>query len=149
MGWTVAIGVDTHKDAHVAVALDRVGAQIGGRTVEATLSGSHELWAWAIELGRPVFGIEGCGSYGAGLARFLEAEGMLVYECERPRRGERRRGKTDLIDAALAARRVVSGDGMRIPRGGGQREQLRLLLLERRGRCVPGRLRSTNWMRWS
>jgi transposase len=48
-------------------------------------------------------------------------------------RGERRRGKSDLIDAALAARRVVSGEGVSVPRGGGQREQLRLLLLERHG----------------
>jgi transposase len=56
-----------------------------------------------------------------------------VYECERPRRGERRRGKNDLIDAALAARGLVSGEGLSVPHGGGQREQLRLLLLERRG----------------
>jgi transposase len=56
-----------------------------------------------------------------------------VFECERPRRGERRRGKNDVIDAALAARRLLSGEGLSVPRGGGQREHLRLLLLERRG----------------
>jgi transposase len=55
-----------------------------------------------------------------------------VYECERPRRQERRRGKSDLIDAALAARRLLGGEGLSLPRGGGRREDLRLLLLERR-----------------
>jgi transposase len=131
--WTVAIGVDTHKEAHVAVALSRIGAQLDSCKAEATLAGYQRLSAWAAALGRPVFGVEGCGSYGAGLVRFLEAEGIRVYECERPRRGERRRGKNDLIDAALAARRIVSGEGLSVPRGGGQREQLRLLLVERRG----------------
>jgi transposase len=131
--WTVAIGVDTHKEVHVAVALSRIGAQLDSCKVEATLAGYQRLLAWAAALGRPVFGVEGCGSYGAGLVRFLEAERMLVYECERPRRGDRRRGKNDLIDACLAARRVVAGEGLSVPRGGGQREQLRLLLVERRG----------------
>jgi transposase len=56
-----------------------------------------------------------------------------VYECERPRRQERRRGKSDLIDAALAARRLLGGERLSVPRGGGRREDLRLLLLERRG----------------
>jgi transposase len=129
--WTVAI--DTHKEAHVAVALSRIGAQLDSRRVEATLAGYQRLLVWATALGRPVFGVEGCGSYGAGLVRFLEAQGVAVYECERPRRSERHRGKNDHIDAALAARRIVSGEGLSVPRGGGQREQLRLLLVERRG----------------
>ena len=132
-GWTVAIGVDTHKQWHVAVALDRLGRQIDCLTAEATAAGYRQLLGWARGLGQPAFGIEGCGSYGAGLVRFLEGRGVLVYECDRPRRGDRRRGKNDLIDAALAARRVVSGEGLSRPRGGGQREQLRILLVERRG----------------
>ena len=81
----------------------------------------------------PAFAIEGTGSYGAGLARFLAAAGVEVFECERPRRAERRRGKSDLIDAALAARRLRCGEPLSLPRGGGRREELRLLLLERRG----------------
>ena len=63
------------------------------------------LLSWAALLGEPAFAVEGCGSYGAGLARFLETRGCPVRECERPRRGNRTRGKNDLIDAALAARR--------------------------------------------
>ncbi len=133
MWWTVAIGVDTHKQWHVAVALDRVGGLIGSLTVEATAGGYRQLLAWAHSLGEPAFGIEGCGSYGAGLAVFLADHGEAVFECERPKRGERRGGKNDLVDAKLAARRVVNGQGLSLPRGGGQREQLRLLLLERRG----------------
>jgi transposase len=132
MEWTVAIGVDTHKDVHVAVALDRFGAQLDSRQVETSEIGYRALLCWALELGVPAFAIEGCGSYGAGLVRFLAPAGIAVRECERPRRRERRRGKSDLIDAALAARRLLSGDGLCLPRGGGRREDLRLLLLERR-----------------
>ncbi len=134
MAWTVAIGVDTHKDLLVAVACDRLGRQLDSCTVEPDQQGFSRLLRWAQELGQPAFAIEGCGSYGAGLADFLAAAGIAVFECERPRRRERRRGKNDLIDAALAARRLVSGEGLSLPRGGGLvREQLRLLLLERRG----------------
>jgi len=132
-GWTVAIGVDTHKQWHVAVALDPLGRMIDSITVDATGAGYRRLLVWARGLGEPAFGIEGCGSYGAGLARFLTDHGEAVFECERPRRGERRGGKNDLVDATLAARRIVTGEGLSAPRGGGQREQLRVLLLERRG----------------
>ena len=132
MEWTVAIGVDTHKHVHVAVALDRFGAQLDSLELETTETGYRSLLAWAWELGAPAFAVEGCGSYGAGLVRFLERADVGVWECERPRRQERRRGKSDLIDAALAARRLVTGEGLCLPRGGGRREELRLLLLERR-----------------
>jgi transposase len=133
MEWTVAIGVDTHKEVHVAVAVDRLGAQLDSREIATTPAGYRSLLAWAQELGLPAFAVEGTGSYGAGLVRFLEAAGVDVFECERPRREERRRGKSDLIDAALAARRLLSGERLSLPRGGGRREELRLLLLERRG----------------
>ena len=131
--WTVAIGVDTHKQWHVAVALDRLGRLIDSVSVEATAGGYRRLLVWARGLGEPAFGVEGCGSYGAGLARFLADRSEAVFECERPRRGDRRGGKNDVIDATLAARRVVSGEGLSLPRGAGRREQLRVLLLERRG----------------
>jgi transposase len=132
MEWIVAIGVDTHKDVHVAVALDGLGTQLDSREIPTTLAGYRGLLSWAQELGVPAFAIEGTGSYGAGLVRFLERAGVAVYECERPRRLERRRGKSDLIDAALAARRLLAGERLSLPRGGGRREDLHLLLLERR-----------------
>jgi transposase len=133
MEWTVAVGVDTHKEVHVAVALDRLGAQLDSREIATTPAGYRQLLSWAQELGVPAFAIEGTGSYGAGLVRFLKQADVAVYECERPRRQEHRRGKSDLIDAGLAARRLVAGERLSLPRGGGRREDLRLLLLERRG----------------
>jgi transposase len=133
MEWTVAIGVDTHKEVHVAVALDAVGGQLDTQEIPATAAGYRWLLSWAQELGVPAFAIEGTGSYGAGLVRFLRRADVAVYECERPRRQERRRGKNDLLDAALAARRLLAGEGLSLPRGDGRREDLRLLLLERRG----------------
>jgi transposase len=131
--WTVAIGVDTHTHWHVAVALDRLGRMIDSVTVAATVAGYGQLLMWAHGLGEAAFGIEGCGSYGAGLASFLLDHGATVSECARPKRRERRGGKNDLVDATLAARRLVSGEGLSTPRGGGQRDRLRVLLLERRG----------------
>jgi transposase len=85
MGWTVAIGVDTHKATHTAVALDRVGVQLGSCEVAASRAGYLQLVGWAQELGAPTFALEGSGSYGAGLARLLVASGFPVYEVERPR----------------------------------------------------------------
>lgn len=146
MDWTVAIGVDTHKDVHVAVAVDRVGAQLESREIETTAAGYRRLLLWARELGVPAFAVEGTGSYGAGLVRFLEREGVAVFECERPRRQERRRGKSDLIDAGLAARRLASGEGLSLPRGGGRRDDLRVLLLERRS-AIQARTATVNQLR--
>ena len=143
MAWTVAIGIDTHKDGHLAVALDRFGAGCGGVAVPAEAKGYLALWQWASALGEASFAIEGAGSYGAGLARFLVAAGADVYECERPRRAERRGGKSDLIDATLAASRLLSGAPLARLRGDGVREDLRLLLLERRGAIQPARPPST------
>jgi transposase len=133
MGWTVAIGVDTHKHAHMAVALDVLGRRLGSCELATSPTGYAHLLAWARTLGRPAFAIEGTGHWGAGLTRSLYERGASVCECERPARRERRRGKSDLVDAELAARRLVAGDRLARPRRGGARERLRLLLLERRG----------------
>ncbi len=129
----MAIGVDTHKDTHVAVALDRLGRELSTLEIPASAAGYARLRAWAHSLGEPVFALEGAGSYGAGLARALAASGKAIYGVERPKRQERRRGKSDLIDASLAARRLLSGERLGELRGTGElREQLRLLLAERR-----------------
>jgi len=107
----VIIGVDTHKDEHIGVALDGLGGRIGELTIPATGAGYARLLAWARDLGRVhAYGVEGTGSYGAGLARFLRRQGELVVEVGRPpRKGERRAdGKSDPIDAEHAARQVLS-----------------------------------------
>ncbi len=131
--WMVAIGVDTHKQAHTAAALDRLGNQLDLLEVETSEAGYERLWRWASGLGPCLFALEGAGSYGAGLARFLAGKGARVFECERPRRRDRRRGKTDARDAVLAARRLLAPEeGLSELRGGGVREALRVLLLARR-----------------
>src|SRR5262245_15483553 len=122
MEWSVAIGVDSHKHTLAAVACDRLGRQLDSLEIPACLAGYRRLLAWAEALGRPAFSVEGSGSYGVGLARFLVAAGAPVFECERPQRRDRRRGKSDLIDAALAARKLVVDDGLSELRGGGVRE---------------------------
>ena len=131
MEWTVAIGVDTHRDLHVAVALDRLGRRLGSLAFAVDEQGFAQLLRFARSWGEPAFVVEGTGSYGASLARVLLAAGFVVFECERPQR--RRRGnKNDLLDAERAAGRLLSGEQLALPRTGSEREQLRLLLLERR-----------------
>lgn len=132
MSWTVAIGIDTHRDRHSACALDRLGRPLGELELSTDSAGYQALWRWARSLGVPAFALEGSGSYGAGLARHLAAHGAELYECERPTRRQRRRGKSDRIDAQAAARRLLAGQGLAQLRGFGRREELRVLLLERR-----------------
>ncbi len=107
----VTLGVDTHQDIHVAVALDQLGRRLGELSVPTTVVGYHRLMNWAEgfgELGR--VGVEGTGSYGAGLTRFLKARGARVFEVSRPKRRHRRqRAKADTIDAEEAARAVLAG----------------------------------------
>lgn len=107
----VIVGVDTHKYAHVAVAVDSLGARLGERHVQANRDGYAHLEAWASSLGRVVsFGVEGTGSYGAGLASFLRRAGHRVVELNRGDRRERRaNGKSDSLDAEAAARCVLAG----------------------------------------
>ncbi len=131
----VVVGVDTHKDEHLAVALDGIGGRIGSHALPATLDGYANLLSWAREHGRVVAcGVEGTGSYGSGLARYLRRQGARVYEVSRPpRRGERRAaGKSDLIDAEHAAREVLSGDATSVPKAAnGSVEALRLIKVAR------------------
>jgi transposase len=83
----MVLGVDTHLDFHVAVVLDHLGRRLGESKVPTTAGGYRRLVSWAEGFG-PVrcVGVEGTGSYGAGLARHLEAAGIAVVEVERPKR---------------------------------------------------------------
>jgi len=131
----VIIGVDTHKEEHVGVALDGLGGRIGELKIPATGAGYARLCEWARGLGRVhAFGVEGTGSYGSGLARFLRRQGELVVEVGRPpRKGERRAdGKSDPIDAEHAAREVLSGQATAQPKlANGVVEAIRLLKIAR------------------
>jgi transposase len=109
----VIVGVDTHGDAHVAAAFTSdLGRPLGHLTIATTPAGYRRLLEWARDFGRePRFGVEGTGSYGAGLARFLAAAGCTVIEVSRPNRQTRyARGKSDPVDAEAAARAVLSGE---------------------------------------
>lgn len=95
----VVLGVDTHLDFHVAVVLDHLGRRLGEAKTPTTTKGYRNLVSWAEGFG-PVrcAGVEGTGSYGAGLARHLKAADIAVMEVERPKRRHlRRRGKSDPI----------------------------------------------------
>ncbi len=107
----IIVGVDTHKDEHVAVAINRLGARLGEFHLATTTQGYAGLERWAMNMGEVIaFGVEGTGSYGAGLARYLISQVHTVIEVNRPDRSTRRRqGKSDPIDAEMAARAVLSG----------------------------------------
>ena len=88
----VVVGVDTHQDQHVAVAIDRQGMRLGERQAPATTYRYRELERWSRGMGEiSAFGIEGTGSYGAGVARFLTSQGYAVVEVNRPDRSTRYR----------------------------------------------------------
>jgi transposase len=104
-------GVDTHLDVHVAAALDDIGGLLGVESFEASAAGNDKLLGWLGSFGSITrVGVEGTGSYGAGLARHLRAAGVEVVEVDRPNRQARRRtGKSDPADAVEAARAALSG----------------------------------------
>lgn len=132
----VTVGVDTHLDTHVAVALDSIGQILGTRSFQADPHGYRALIAWSECLGTVrAFGIEGTGCYGAGLARAASRSGHVVIEIDRPdRRTRRARGKSDPVDAEAAARAVLAGTATGIPKTrDGDVEAIRALRVARRG----------------
>lgn len=135
MRCSVTLGVDTHADVHVACALDHFGRVLGTISVPATLAGYRELLSWASSLGDlRLAGVEGTGSYGAGLARFLASAGVQVLEVHRlDRQHRRRKGKSDSTDAESAARAVLSGAATGQPKSAlGAVEMIRVLRAARR-----------------
>ena len=132
----VTVGVDTHLDSHVAAAIDQAGRLLDTKAFPASTRGYVALVTWAERLG-PVerVGVEGTGTYGAGLARFVRAYGLQVVEVDRPDRSlRRRRGKSDPIDAQAAARATLAGVAATTPKTrDGQVEMIRVLRVARRG----------------
>jgi transposase len=130
----ITIGVDTHLDVHVAHAADQLGRRVDTVQVPTTPAGYQHLLAWARGLGQvDAWGVEGTGSYGAALARFLAAQGQVVLEVNRPdRQARRRHGKSDPVDAQAAAKAVQAGDITVTPKAGtGQVEMIRSLRVAR------------------
>ena len=129
------VGVDTHKHVHVAVAIDTWGIRLGDRSCAADSDGYQQLITWAERHGRvAAFGIEGTGSYGAGLARAVRRAGHQVLEVNRgDRRTRRIAGKSDTVDAETAARSVLAGQSTAIPKtADGAVEMMRHLKVARR-----------------
>ena len=145
----VIVGVDTHADAHVAVALDGLGRRLGHKTVPSTEAGYAVLLAWSQQFGTlERAGIEGSGSFGVGLARFLRARGVEVFEVNRPNRQHRRRfGKHDTADAEAAARAVQANTATGEPKDAdGAAEMVRVLRVARRS-AVKARTQAANQLR--
>src|SRR5213594_1925386 len=116
------VGVDTHLDEHVlAIVAVPSGALVAQRAVSASARGYAAALRFAVDKGSGarVWAIEGTGSYGAGLARFLASRGETVLEISRTPRTERRlRGKDDSLDAARIARAALASETLALPRSG-------------------------------
>jgi transposase len=128
-------GVDTHLDVHVAAVVDQVGGVLGVESFPTTAAGYARLVSWMGSFGTVArVGVEGTGSYGAGLARHLTRAGLGVVEVDRPNRQERRRaGKSDPLDAVAAARAALSGTASGLPKSRtGRVEAVRALMVARR-----------------
>ncbi|WP_423919580.1 IS110 family transposase [Candidatus Poriferisodalis sp.] len=112
-------GVDTHKEVHVAAATDQAGRVLATASFGADPAGYRRLAEWLGSFGPLVrVGVEGTGSYGAGLTRHLVGSGVEVAEVNRPNRQmRRRRGKSDVVDAEAAARAALAGDATTAPKG--------------------------------
>ena len=149
MGSQITGGVDTHLDVHVAAALDDHGGLLGTASFDTTRDGYRELAAWLESFGEVVMvGVEGTGSYGAGLTRHLQSRGITVVEVDRPNRQRRRRsGKSDTHDAVSAARAAFAGDALGAPKTrDGNVEAIRVLRLARSS-ATRDRTRALNQMR--
>lgn len=142
-------GVDTHLDVHVAAALDPIGGLLGVESFATTAAGYRSLLDWLASFGTvELIGIEGTGSYGAGLSRFVQAAGVAVVEVNRADRAARRRsGKSDPLDAVAAARAAQSGTARGASKGrDGEVEAIRALMVAKRS-ARSDRIRAINQMR--
>lgn len=145
----IIIGIDTHKDIHVAVACDQLGARLDELHIPTTNAGYEQLVHWATGLGTvAAFGVEGTGSYGAELARLLRRRGYRVIEVNRPDRATRHRlGKSDPIDAEMAARAVLAGVAAGTPKASdGDAEIMRMLKMAKDS-AVKARTQALNQMK--
>jgi transposase len=142
-------GVDTHADSHMAVVIDEVGRVLGTRPFPVNAKGYRALCAWMGSFGELAkVGVEGTGSFGAGLARYLADQGVAVVEVIRPnRQTRRRRGKSDPTDAEAAARAALSGEDSGTPKArNGVVESIRALRVARRG-AVKASVQAGNELR--
>jgi transposase len=130
------VGVDPHRDSHSLAVVQIVsGAVVFESMIDASSAGYAQALSLAEEHapGRRAFAIEGTGSFGAGLTRFLVGRDEWVLEVSRLRRERRSGGKTDALDAVRAARSVLAERRPSTPRAGGERQALQALVAAREG----------------
>ena len=142
-------GVDTHGRTHHAAVIDQQGRLLGDREFAADSGGYRQLLGWLSRHGQvDSVGVEGTGSYGAGLTRFLLDAGVKVVEVDRPdRRTRRQRGKSDPIDAEAAARAVLAGTATALAkRRDGIVEAIRALRTARSG-AIKARTAAINQLK--
>ena len=145
----VILGVDTHLNVHVGALISDTGQCLGTLSVSTDAAGYSKLMTWADSFG-PLHraGVEGTGTYGAGLARSLRDHGIEVIEVNRPDRAARRsRGKCDATDAENAARAVLSGRATAVPKQqSGAAEAMRSVSVTRRS-AVKAKTQAINQLR--
>lgn len=142
-------GVDTHKDTHHAAVVLMNGRRVADKEFPSTAAGHTDLLTWMQSFGTlQTVGVEGTGSYGAGLARHLLSKKVQVIEVNRPDRRQRRaKGKSDPLDAYAAADAVLSGRATAVPKAGdGIVESIRALHLARTG-AIKARTACSNEMK--
>jgi len=145
----LVIGVDTHKDTNVVVALSITGTVLGDARFPATTAGHQQLLAWARAHGTVTrAGVEGTSSYGAGLNRYLRKQHLTVTEVNfGDKAARRRRGKNDVLDAERAARAVLADDATAVAKTlDGPVEALRLLKLAKNS-AVKARTQAVNQLK--
>lgn len=142
-------GVDTHSHTNHAAVVDGLGRELADREFPATRVGYEALHDWLVSFGRvALVGVEGTGSYGAGVMRLLTSVGIKVVEVDRPDRSARRaQGKSDPLDAYAAARAAASGRATGTPKSrDGIVESLRCLRLAQRS-AIKARTQCINQIR--
>jgi transposase len=145
----VILGVDTHLDIHVGAVINHAGRLLGTLAVPTNTVGYLKLLAWAQSFGSlQKAGVEGTGTYGAGLAHVLRDHAVEVLEVNRPDRAKRRlKGKSDPTDAESAARAVLSGTATAIPKSqSGAAEAMRTISVARRS-AVKAKTQAINQLR--
>ncbi|WP_338506438.1 IS110 family transposase [Pseudomonas poae] len=145
----VILGVDTHLDVHVGALINANGQLLGTLAVETQTRGYLKLLTWARSFGRlQRAGVEGTGTYGAGLALELRENGIAVFEVNRPDRSKRRlEGKSDPTDAESAARSVLAGSATVIAKThSGAAEAMREISVVRRS-AVKAKTQAINQIR--
>ncbi|MPY30193.1 IS110 family transposase [Streptomyces adustus] len=145
----VLLGVDTHKDTHVAAVVTVLGTVLDSRSFPATADGYRQLLSWARSFGvMRRAGVECTGSYGAALTRYLQAEDVSVTEVNQPdKQARRRHGKSDSVDAHAAAHAVLSGRATATAKAGhGSVEMLRLFKLAKAS-AIKSRTQAINQLK--